>query len=235
MNDPRRILVVDDEPDLAELLAYNLQREGFETRVAHDGLAAIEQIEADPPDLVVLDVMMPELSGLEVARRLRHGKHAGLPILMLTAKTEEADEVAGFAEGTDDYMTKPFSMRVLLARIRALLRRAAAIEGESAELSIGSIRLDLGTHQAFVDGDPIALTVTEFRILSALMEASGKVQDRRRLIARAMGPGVTVTERTVDVHVTSIRKKLGDHAGVIKTVRGVGYRLIAEDDASCEV
>ncbi|MEL6741263.1 MAG: response regulator transcription factor [Planctomycetota bacterium] len=235
MNDPRRILVVDDEPDLAELLAYNLQREGFETRVAHDGLAAIEQIEADPPDLVVLDVMMPELSGLEVARRLRHGKHAGLPILMLTAKTEEADEVAGFAEGTDDYMTKPFSMRVLLARIRALLRRAAAIEGESAELSIGSIRLDLGTHQAFVDGHPIALTVTEFRILSALMEASGKVQDRRRLIARAMGPGVTVTERTVDVHVTSIRKKLGDHAGVIKTVRGVGYRLIAEDDASCEV
>lgn len=235
MNDPRRVLVVDDEPDLAELLAYNLQREGFDTRVAHDGLKAIEMIDADPPDLVVLDVMMPELSGLEVARRLRRGRHAGLPILMLTARTDEADEVAGFAEGTDDYMTKPFSMRVLLARIRALLRRAAAVAGEPAELEVGAIRLDLGTHQAYVDGRPISLTVTEFRILAALIEASGKVQDRRRLISRAMGPGVTVTERTVDVHVTSIRKKLNDHAGVIKTVRGVGYRLVAGDDAGCEV
>ena len=225
----RRILIVDDEIDLAELLAFNLGAAGYETRVAHDGHAGIELARSFRPDAIVLDVMMPELSGLEVARRLRaDAATRDTAILMLTARAEEPDEVKGLEAGADDFVAKPFSMKVLEARVEALLRRAGErrATAEASTLSFGPIEIDTRSHEASADGKALQLTVTEFRLLAALVAADGHVLSRPVLISRAMGKGVTVTERTIDVHITSIRKKLGVHANRIRTVRGVGYRVI---------
>ncbi|MEM1184630.1 MAG: response regulator transcription factor [Planctomycetota bacterium] len=224
----RRVLIVDDEIDLAELLAYNLGAAGYETTVAHDGRAGIAAAQEFKPHIIVLDVMMPELSGLEVAERLRvDSTTRHIPILMLTARADESDEVRGLGAGADDFVTKPFSMKVLEARVEALLRRAGEREGDGAPatLTCGPIVIDTRSHEASVDGRVLQLTVTEFRLLSALVGAGGHVLSRPVLINRAMGKGVTVTERTIDVHVTSIRKKLGPYASFIRTVRGVGYRI----------
>ncbi|GJM19208.1 MAG: DNA-binding response regulator [Phycisphaeraceae bacterium] len=228
MSTGRLILVVDDEPDLTELLTYNLKRAGYNVLVAANGVDALRLAEEHSPDLVLLDIMMPELDGREVARRLRRSAgNADVPIVMLTARGEEADELTGLALGADDYVIKPFSMQVLLARLEAVLRRTnAARAGEDDEqLEYGPIHVDTGVHVASLEGVPLQLTVTEFKLLSALIAAEGKVLSRPALISRAMGPGVTVTERTIDVHVTAIRKKLGAHAAIIRTVRGVGYRV----------
>lgn len=227
----RKILIVDDEVDLSELLAYNLGRGGYEIMVANDGRSAISAAGRFRPDLVILDVMMPELNGIEVAERLkRDSATRHIPIIMLTAKTDEIDELHGLAAGADDYVTKPFSMKVLEARIEAVLRRAEGAQPSKAgQRTLGPISLDGGTHEVTLDGEPLKLTVTEFRLLSCMMEADGRVLSRQALIQQAMGPGVTVTERTIDVHVTSIRKKLGPHAGLIRTVRGVGYRMTLEN------
>lgn len=223
-----RVLVVEDESDLADLVAYNLRQEGFEAVLARDGASALEKIHQTPPDLVLLDVMLPRMSGFEVAAEIRREPRiAGIPIIMLTAKAAEQDQLTGLEAGADDYITKPFSMKVLVARIRTVLRRSATPEAEDGSmLTLAGIRIDLETHQVWVDGELISLTLTEFRILAALLSAKGKVLNRASLISRAIGPGVTVTERTIDVHVTSIRKKLGEHASVIRTVRGVGYRAV---------
>ncbi|MEM9064575.1 MAG: response regulator transcription factor [Planctomycetota bacterium] len=223
----QRVLVVDDEADIAELLEINLARAGFEVATASDGRTGLARIKDWSPDLVVLDVMMPELSGTEVASRVRSDPAtSSLPILMLTAKAEEVDEVVGLTVGADDYVTKPFSVKVLIARIESLLRRAAGpVESDGALLRVGPVSLDMETHDVSVDGDPVKLTLTEFRLLAALMEARGKVLSRQDLMSNAMGPGVTVTERTIDVHVTAIRKKLGPHSSLVQTVRGVGYRM----------
>jgi two-component system phosphate regulon response regulator PhoB len=227
----KHILIVDDERDLCELLSYNLGRAGYETAVVHTGRAALEAVSARTPDLVILDVMLPELSGTEVASRIRtNPATASLPILMLTAKTEEVDQIVGLTVGADDYVTKPFSVKVLTARVEAILRRTARPVGEHRRASLGPIEVDPDTHEVFVDGQPIRLTLTEFRLISTLVMGQGKVLSRNTLMTRAMGPGVTVTERTIDVHVTSIRKKLGQHAGMIRTVRGVGYRLTVDAD-----
>jgi two-component system phosphate regulon response regulator PhoB len=182
------------------------------------------------PDLIVLDQMLPGMAGTEVASRLRtNPATAGIPILMLTARSQESDQVAGLAAGADDYVTKPFSTRVLLARIEALLRRASRSAGEdSGALSLGPVTIRTDTHEVRIDGEPVKFTLTEYRLLAALVQGSGKVLSRQTLMGRAMGPGVTVTERTIDVHMTSIRKRLGQHSGLLKTVRGVGYRLTAE-------
>lgn len=231
----RRVLIVDDEVDLADLLAYNLDAAGYDTRVAHNGRAGIEAAKDFRPDIVVLDVMMPELNGIEVAERLRADSATrDTPILMLTARAEEADEVRGLAAGADDFVAKPFSMKVLEARVEALLRRTAdrRNQGEPAVLSCGPISIDTRSHEASVEGRVLQLTVTEFRLLAALVSAGGHVLSRPALINRAMGKGVTVTERTIDVHVTSIRKKLGEHASHVRTVRGVGYRIAAPDAAT---
>jgi len=224
---PARILVVDDEKDIAELLELNLTRQGYDVATAADGRSGLAWIKDWSPDLVVLDVMMPELSGTEVASRVRSDPAtASIPILMLTAKGEEIDEVVGLTVGADDYVTKPFSVKVLMARIEALLRRAAgSTESEGATLRAGPVSLNMETHDVSVDDRPVKLTLTEFRLLAALLEARGKVLSRQDLMNDAMGPGVTVTERTIDVHITSIRKKLGEHAGMVQTVRGVGYRI----------
>ena len=223
----RRVLIVDDEADLSELLGYNLWKAGYETKVVNDGEAGLKAIESFKPDLVVLDIMMPGLNGHQVLSRIRgNAQTASLPVIFLTAKNEEHDEIEGLSKGADDFVTKPFSIRVLQARIERLLDRGETDAPASVE--IGGLVLNRETHEATLNGSVLPLTVTEFRLLASLLEAGGKVLSRASLIQHAMGTGVTITERTIDVHVTSIRKKLGDLASIIKTVRGVGYRIDAE-------
>ena len=223
----RRVLIVDDETDLAEMLGYNLWKAGFETRVENDGESGLRAIGEFKPDLIVLDIMMPGLNGHQVLARIRgNPEFASIPVVFLTAKNEEIDEVDGLTKGADDFVTKPYSIRVLQARIERLLSRGESSGPSSME--IGGLSLNRETHEASLNGEPLPLTVTEFRLLASLLEADGKVLSRAALIKHAMGSGVTITERTIDVHVTSIRKKLGDLSPVIKPVRGVGYRIDAD-------
>lgn len=225
-SNPATILVVDDEPDLVELMVYNLKQAGHAVLSASDGAQALQIAKSRLPDLIVLDVMMPELNGIEVAKRLRaQTETASMPIIMLTAKAQEAHELEGLGAGADDYITKPFSMKILLARIDALTRRASTTNSDqSSTLSLGPISVDLDQHQATVDGNPIQLTITEFRLLCALINNQGKVLSRVALISNAIGPGVAVTERTIDVHITALRRKITPYCSMIATVRGVGYR-----------
>lgn len=238
MASAKTVLVVDDERDLAELVAFNLQKEGYLPVIAHNGRDALTAIAKQIPDLAILDVMMPEIDGIKLASRLRADKAtAALPIIMLTAKGEEVDELIGLQVGADDYIPKPFSMKILMARVSALLRRAEPSSGPNTDDEIrelGPVAVNLSTHEAFVEGEQIRLTLTEFRVLATLIEAGGRVLSRSALIAKAIGPGITVTERTIDVHVTSIRKKLGPHAGLIQTVRGVGYRATLKPESETD-
>jgi len=224
------ILIVEDERDLADLLEYNLRGNGYRTISTHTGPDALSKARSLGPDLILLDLMIPELSGTEVARQVRADKTISqTPIIMLTAKADEVDQVVGLTVGADDYVTKPFSMKVLLARVEAVFRRSER-RGRTSEqvLRLGGVVLDLETHEAMLEGETIPFTLTEFRLLSALIDADGKVLSRSSLMNHAMGPGVTVTERTIDVHITSIRRKMGDWGKHIKTVRGVGYRAVQE-------
>ncbi len=220
------ILVVEDESDLARLLRHNIEREGYKCRVAADGQKALAEMEAAAPDLILLDRMLPELSGDEVIARVRRDPRlAATPILMLTAKADEADELVGFALGADDYVSKPFSMKLVLARIAALLRRRdnPNPQAETELLRAGPIHLDLSRYELTVDGEPVSLTATELRLLKTLMAADGRVLTRARLIDSVMGMGIAVTDRTIDVHVTALRRKLGDAASWVQTIRGIGY------------
>ncbi len=228
-----RILVVEDERDLADLVAMRLTREGYAAEVVGDGGEALARIRAKRPDLVVLDIMLPGMQGTEVAAALRDDPStADLPILMLTAKGEDADVVLGLHVGADDYVTKPFSMSVLMARIAALLRRSSAGEGpaDADVLTLAEIQIDRGRHRVSVSGEPIALTLTEFRLLEALTGARGRVLSRDQLMDKALGVDVIVTDRTIDVHVTNLRRKLGPAKRHIQTVRGLGYRIREQDD-----
>ncbi|KAA0217325.1 MAG: DNA-binding response regulator [Leptolyngbya sp. PLA3] len=232
LRDTPLILVVDDEPHLVELLAYNIRAAGYDVETALDGKKALERIAKNSPDLVLLDLMIPLVPGLAVAQRIRESdatKH--VPIIMLTARGENADQVRGLRAGADDYITKPFSIELLLARIEAVLRRSnrAAEQDNQTELSLGSVRVDTRTFQAYVEQTLLTLTATEFRLLAALLKGEGRVLSRKELIAAAMGPGVTITERTIDVHMTAIRRKLGDDGAMIRTVRGVGYRAVSDE------
>ncbi len=218
------ILIVEDELDLADLISYHLEREGFACRRQPDGNVGLADAQRDPPALIVLDRMLPGLSGDDVAMRLRRDpRTAGVPIIMLTAKGEESDELVGFALGADDYIRKPISMKLLVARVQAVLRRKAAADQQGEVVAGGPIRLDRARHEITVDGAPVPLTATEFRVLAALMGARGRVLDRDQLIDMVLGTGVAVTNRTMDVHVAALRRKLGSAAGWIHTVRGVGY------------
>ncbi len=242
MSTRKSVLVVDDESDITELLAYNLRKAGYDVRIAMSGRQALAEVEASIPDVIILDVMLPELSGIEIAGRLRSNpKTALIPIIMLTAKVEEVDQIVGLTVGADDYVTKPFSMKVLIARVEAIARRAlrpapAAATADDRMITMGTIVCNPDTHETTLDGTLMKLTLTEFRLLSSLIQANGRVLSRAVLMSKAMGPGVTVTERTIDVHITSIRKKLLTRANMIKTVRGVGYRVTTEvgDDSDTE-
>lgn len=232
----KHILIVEDERDLADLIAYNLEKAGYATSVANAGRRALEVVEQTPPDLIILDLMLPELSGTEIATRLRAApRSASIPIIMLTAKTSEAEQLTGLALGADDYITKPCSMKVLVARVAAVLRRSESTPKPDSALRLGPITVDLTTHEAQVNAQTLKLTLTEFRLLASLLQAGGRVLSRAALMSKAMGPGVTVTERTIDVHITAIRKKLGPAGSMIRTVRGVGYRATAELGADEDV
>lgn len=227
------ILVVDDEKDLADLIRFNLARNHYRVLVAHDGETAVELARREHPDLVILDLMLPRLSGQEVLVRLRGDADTrGIPVIVLTAKSEESDVVVGLELGADDYVTKPFSVKVLLARVAAVLRRGTAPEEEGSILRAGPLAIDRGRHLVELDGEPVPLTLTEFRLLEALVSAKSRVLARDQLMARAIGEDVMVTDRTIDVHVTSLRRKLGNHRDLVETVRGVGYRFANVWDAT---
>jgi DNA-binding response OmpR family regulator len=223
----KKVLLVDDERDLVELIGMNLQRNGYEVVSAHDGATGLELARKHRPDMLILDVMMPGLSGRDVTMALKQDPAtAGIPILMLTAKTEETDIIVGLSMGADDYVTKPFSMKVLLARVAAVLRRKASMEPAQAMVTAGPVVIDQSKHEVTVQGRPVNLTPTEFKLLSAILGARGRVLSRDQLMDRAMGTDVFVTDRAIDVHITAVRKKLGEYAWMIHTVRGVGYRLL---------
>jgi DNA-binding response OmpR family regulator len=227
----RSILIVEDQRDLAESIAFNLSRANYETTVAYDGRSALSSLRGCRPDLVLLDVMLPELSGTEVASRIRTDPAlSSIPIIMVTAKVDEVDQLVGLAVGADDYITKPFSMKLLLARIEAVLRRASAHRDQGTLLRLGDIEVNLETHEVRVGSQPVKLTLTEFRLLASLIGANGRILSRQQLMSKAIGPGVQVTERTIDVHITALRKKLASGGTMIRTVRGVGYRAIEEVD-----
>ena len=222
-----RIVLVEDEKDMADLVAARLRREGYKVDVIHDGDAALRAIPADPPDLLLLDIMLPGVWGTEIASFLRRDpRTAGVPIIMLTARGEESDIVVGLKFGADDYVTKPFSMSVLLARIDAVLRRYAAGAATTTDATrIGRLLIDRGRHVVQIDGRPIVLTLTEFRLLAAMAASRGRVLSRNQLMDQAIGLDAVVTDRTIDVHVTALRRKLGPLRGCVQTVRGVGYRF----------
>lgn len=226
MNRPH-VLVVDDEEDILELVRYNLSRNGFEVEGVASGEEALQAVARRRPDLVVLDLMLPGVDGLEVCRQLRQGAATrDLPVVMLTARGEEAEIVTGLELGADDYVAKPFSPRVLIARLKAVLRRRqAASPAQDAPLERGPLAIHPGRHEVRVSGEPIELTSTEFRILHLLARRPGWVFTRQQIIDEAQGEDAAVTSRSVDVHVVSIRRKLGDAKELIETVRGVGYRF----------
>ena len=224
-----RILVVEDETDLAELVAINLRGAGHDVSVAHDGKTALAEIQRSQPDLLVLDVMLPDISGIEVCRRLRRSAQTvRLPVIMLTARTDEVDRVVGFEVGADDYVLKPFSPRELVLRVEAILRRAipaAELVGPQV-IALGNLVIDVPAHRVEVEGDEIPLTALEFRLLLDLASRAGRVQSRDALLERVWGYSPKVETRTVDTHVKRLREKLGAGAAHIETVRGVGYRAL---------
>ncbi|HAR65900.1 MAG TPA: DNA-binding response regulator [Lentisphaeria bacterium] len=221
------ILIVDDEPDIREMLRHVLECEGFKVQEAANGEAALALVEAACPALVLLDLMMPVLDGHQTCYRLKaNPKSKHIPVIMLTAKSDETDEVIGLAMGADDYIAKPFSPRVVTARIKAMLRREqSAPAAAEEEIVCGDIRIRPERHEVEAAGQLVPLTPLEFRLLLALARRPGRVSSRRQIMDAGQGAGVVVTERTVDVHIVSLRKKLGSCAAAVETVRGVGYRL----------
>lgn len=227
-----RVLVVEDEPDIAALIAYQLTREGFRVATAGDGNEALDAVARELPDLLVLDRMLPGLSGDEVLVRLRSEENtATIPVLMLTAKREQEDRIEGLELGADDYLTKPFSPRELVLRVQAILRRAhdQSTASGGRVLRAGPIRLDVEAHRSSIDDEELNLTPTEFRLLQVLMERRGRTQSRKQLLEKAWdvesGVSDRIQTRTVDMHVRRLRAKLGPVGDWIKTVRGFGYRL----------
>jgi two-component system phosphate regulon response regulator PhoB len=220
-----RVLVIEDEREITDPLAYSLEREGYETVVAHEGAEGLRKAQTLLPDLIILDLMLPGLSGEEICRQLRSGeKTREIPIIILSAKAEETDQVVGFSLGADDYVTKPFSVKVLVQRIKAIQRRFDA-GGEPPDLVEHlDVRIDRLRHRAYAADRELELTPTEFRLLECLLRQPGRAFTRHQLMDAAIGDGAVVLERTIDVHIKTLRRKLGD-TDLIETVRGVGYRF----------
>lgn len=222
-----RILVVDDEEDILELIRYNLRKEGFEVECVMSGEEALDAVRGNHPDLILLDLMLPGVDGAAVCRELKSGREtAEIPIVMITARTEDSDVIAGLELGADDYIAKPFSPRVMVARVRAVLRRRAGLPEEELDvLDAQGLRIDRGRHEVRYRGRKLDFTATEFGILLFLARRPGWVFSRAQIIDGVKGDDYPVTDRSVDVQVVSIRRKLGDAADLIETVRGVGYRF----------
>lgn len=232
----KRIVIVEDEPDVYEVLEYNLAREGYEVRGSDHGERGLALIQKEAPDLAILDVMLPGMNGLDICRELKADpKTRSIPVIILTARNEEADVVLGLGLGADDYLTKPFRPRELVARVQAALRRQSPgasgsasggdEEGEEGRYVVQGVVLDSSRHVVLVDDEPITLTATEFRLLRFLMSHPGRVYTREQLIDRSVGAQAVIIDRNIDVHVRGIRKKLGPYRDLLETVRGVGYRF----------
>ena len=220
------ILIVEDDSSLAEVLDYNLGQEGYATKVARDGQQGLREIRLHCPDLVVLDLMLPMIGGLEVCRLLRSDPTTqDLLVLMLTARSEESDQLVGFSVGADDYVTKPFSIKVLLQRINALLRRKEQGSTDRDVIVSQGVMIDRRRHRATIGDTSLELTPSEFALLAAFVRQPGRAFSRSELIVVALGDDAIVLERTIDVHIRALRKKLGKHADLVQTVRGIGYRF----------
>jgi two-component system phosphate regulon response regulator PhoB len=226
----QHVLIVEDEPDIADLIRFHCEREGLSAETIGAGKPAVDAIRKSPPDLVILDLMLPDVGGVEICRRLKQWPETReVPVVMVTAKGEESDIVTGLEIGADDYVVKPFSPRVLMARVRAVLRRRAELQqipvDNRLERIEGRLVIDPDRHVITVDGTLVDLTVTEFGILNHLAQRPGFVRTRDQIIAAVHGRNVVLSSRTIDVHVTALRKKLGSLAGCVETVRGIGYRF----------
>ena len=221
------VLIVDDERDLAELIDFNLRGAGFTTHIAFTGESALAAARERPPELVLLDLMLPDTSGIDVCRQLRASAQSrGVLIVMLTAKGEESDRIRGFEAGADDYVVKPFSVRELVLRLKAILRRSGPPEGRSAPLALGPLKLDVAAHRFYVEDKEVPLTALEFRLLEHLMARLGRVQTREQLLEEVWGLSSSLETRTIDTHVMRLRDKLGPARALLETVRGVGYRIM---------
>ncbi|HEY2028564.1 MAG TPA: response regulator [Myxococcales bacterium] len=221
-----RVLLIDDEPDIVRVLDFALQQAGFDVDSAPDAATGLLRIREQQPDAVLLDLMLPDLSGTEVCRQLKSSpKTRSLPVIMLTARGDEVDRVVGFELGADDYIVKPFSVREVVLRVRAVLRRGAPGEGQEKRDRLGPLLLDHEAHRAFVDGEEIELTALEFRLLSTFMERAGRVQTREQLLRDVWEMAGDLQTRTVDTHVKRLREKLKAGRDLIETVRGLGYRM----------
>ncbi|MBZ4401891.1 response regulator transcription factor [Myxococcus faecalis] len=223
------VLIVDDEPDLAQLIDFNLRDSGFSTQLAGTGEAALVAAREKPPELVLLDLMLPDMSGIDVCRQLRaQSPSREVLIVMLTAKGEEADRIRGFEVGADDYVVKPFSVRELVLRLKAILRRGGTSQttAETAPLALGALKLDLSAHRFYVEDKEVPLTALEFRLLGHLMTRTGRVQTREQLLEEVWGLSSSLETRTIDTHVMRLRDKLGPARTLLETVRGVGYRIV---------
>ena len=221
------VLIIEDDRSLVDVLAYNLRQAGYKVSMAYDGMDGLSQAQLKIPDLIVLDLMLPVMDGLEVCRRLRSDPHTSdILVLMLTAKVEESDQLVGFSVGADDYVTKPYSIRVLMQRIKALERRQRSTsKGDPDVVSLSGVTVDRRRHEAVVAGRALNLTRSEFRLLDTMIRQSGRAFGRSELINAALGDDAIVLERTIDVHIRALRRKLDDQANIIQTVRGVGYRF----------
>ena len=225
----KTILIIEDENDLAELVAFNLEKEGYRSLIAQDGPSGLEAARNNSPDLILLDIMLPGMSGMDICKVLKgKEKTARIPVIMMTAKGEEIDRVVGFEVGADDYVIKPFSPRELLLRIKAVLRRYGSVETINKIINVGPICIDTDRHIVAVDGNGIILTTTEFKLLYNLAERLGRVQSRDRLLKDVWGINHMGDTRTVDTHITRLRTKLGESGDMIKTIRGFGYKMEKE-------
>ncbi len=223
----KKILVVDDEPDVTDLVAYHLKAKGFQVESVNDATASLSKARSYQPDLVILDIMMPELSGIQICRILRkEAKLSKVPIIFLTAKAEAHDRIEGFESGADDYVAKPFSPKELVLRVESIFRRLdAPKEPAATRYQVGDIVLDSETHRVTVRGQLLELTATEFKLLRLMMERQGRVQTREHLLLNVWNYATEIETRTVDTHVRRLREKLGPEAGWVETIRGVGYRI----------
>jgi DNA-binding response OmpR family regulator len=228
-----QIVVIEDEGDILELIEYNLNREGYKVLLARDGESGLQSVRQEAPDLVLLDLMLPKLDGIEVCRRLKQDPLTrGIPIVMVTAKGEESDIVLGLGVGADDYIPKPFSPKELIARVKAVLRRGQLKDerGAGERIVRGAVTVDASRHEVLVEGTAVEFTATEFRLLYLLASHPGRVFTRDHLISRVIGEDALVIDRNIDVHIRAVRKKLGSQRDYVETIRGVGYRFRSDDN-----
>lgn len=223
-----KIVIIEDERDLAELLAFNLEKEGYQPLIALDGTTGLQRVMSEKPALVILDLMLPGMNGIDLCKLLKKQEStAAIPVIMLTAKGEEIDRVVGFEVGADDYLVKPFSTRELLLRMKAVLRRTAGDQPVERTIAVGPLEIDTARHRVTVGGEEITLTTTEFKLLFTLAERLGRMQSREHLLQHVWGYHHTADTRTVDTHITRLRNKLGPAGDLIRTVRGFGYKMEA--------